>query len=301
MWMAISILLAAVCVLLAVRLLSQTGNIEEAVRQLRRNREAGSGARLGLKTPDRATEQLLVEVEKLKEDCRRQEERLREKERDLRREIANVSHDLRTPLTSISGYLQLMEEGNLTEEERAEYLHTALGRVGTLGTLVTTFYDLSRIESGDYPMDRKELSLEPLLRRVLAENWVELEDSGISVTAELQETKPVFADENAALRIFENLLGNAKKHAAESLTVRLYEKQGHVVTEFGNPAPGMTEEDAKHVFERSYTGDKMRSGRNTGLGLAIVKALSGQMGNEAYARWQNGVFTVGVLWHTGKI
>ena len=296
MWMAISILLAAVCILLAVRLFSQTGNIEEGVRQLRRNREAGSGTRLGLKNPDRATEQLLVEVEKLKEDCRRQEERLRGKERDLRREIANVSHDLRTPLTSISGYLQLMEEGNLTEEERAEYLHTALGRVGTLRTLVTTFYDFSRIESGDYPMDKKPLALEPLLRRVLAENWVELEDNGITVAAELRGTKAVFADENAALRIFENLLGNAKKHAAASLTVRLYEEQDHVVTEFSNPAPDLTEEDAKHVFERSYTGDKMRSGRNTGLGLAIVKALSGQMGCEVYARWKEGIFTVGVRW-----
>ena len=295
--MAVSGILAVVCVLLAFRLWSQERNLRSGARQLVERLKSDSTAKVDMALPNKAAEELLAAVNTLKETHRRENMESREREQALRRQIANVSHDLRTPLTSISGYLQLLEEGNLTEEERREYFQVARSRAETLNILIGTFYDLSRIESGDYPITVVPLQLDTLLRRLLAESWTDFEEAGVVVDANLAEQcPPVRADENAALRVISNLLANAGRHACGSLNVRLFPEAGEVVTLFSNPAPDMEQEDVRHVFERSYTADKMRSGRNTGLGLAIVKALAERMGCTVEASLDRGIFTVRVRW-----
>ena len=295
--MVISGCLAVVCVLLAFHVWAQDRNLRAGAKQLRERLESDSLTKVDLVMPNRAAEELLAAVNYLKESHNQETLESRKREQALRRQIANVSHDLRTPLTSISGYLQLLQNENLTQEERQEYLHIVMSRSETLGTLISTFYELSRIESGDYPISMQPIQLGPLLRRLIAESWSDFEDAGIVVEADLQETvPPILGDEHAVLRILTNLLGNAGKHAYGSLTVRLAAEGGWVVTTFSNPTVDLTEEDANHVFERSYTGDKMRSGRNTGLGLAIVKALAERMGHAVSAYLRQGVFTIEIRW-----
>ena len=118
MWMAVSGILAVVCVLLAFRLWSQERNLHSGARQLIERLKSDSTAKVDMALPNKAAEELLAAVNTLKETHRRENMESREREQALRRQIANVSHDLRTPLTSISGYLQLLEEGNLMGLER---------------------------------------------------------------------------------------------------------------------------------------------------------------------------------------
>lgn len=196
-----------------------------------------------------------------------------------RRQIANVSHDLRTPLTSILGYLQLLEDEALPAAERREYLAVVASRAKALQSLITSFYDLSRLESGEYPLRREKVDLYTSLSGLLAAFYNDFTDAGFDVTVDLAQGLPgVTADPSGVLRVFTNLLRNALDHGQGQMEVRLFRKGDAVVSLFRNGSGGITQDDIPHVFDRFFTADKMRTGRNTGLGLAIVKALADQMG-----------------------
>ena len=253
--------------------------------------------RLALPCPSKGAEQLLVCLNELLELRQRERADYRRKEQELRRQIANVSHDLRTPLTSILGYLQLLEQEELPQEKRLEYFQVIEGRARTLQTFIASFYDLSRIEGGELPLEREKVDLARALSDQLAAAYAQIEEAGLEVEVDIAGSLPaVWADSGAVTRIFSNLLTNALRHGKDALTVKLYREGGHIVSSFSNRAEDLTAEDAAHVFERFYTADKMRTGQSTGLGLAIVKALAERMGHTAAARWEDGWFTVLVRW-----
>ena len=291
------ILLVLLCAGLAVRQAILEKGLRRAARRMREQMANETTARLALPCPSAGAEELLFCLNQLLE--LRQEERAlyRRKEQELRRQIANVSHDLRTPLTSILGYLQLLEGEGLPLEKRAEYLAVIEGRARTLQTFIAAFYDLSRIEGGELPLEREKVDLSRALSDQLAAAYEQIEAAGLAVEVDIAPgLPPVWADSGAVTRIFSNLLTNALRHGEDTLSVRLYREGGVILSAFSNRAEGLTAEDASHVFERFYTADKMRTGQSTGLGLAIVKALAERMGHTVAARWEDGVFTIEVRW-----
>lgn len=298
MWFVVSILLALLCAVLIGRQAALEKGLCQNVEQMRAQMRNETTVRLSLACPSAGVEALLVCLNELLELRQAEGVAYREKERAMRQQIANVSHDLRTPLTSILGYLQLLEGEDLSPEKRAEYLRVIEGRARTLQTFIAAFYDLSRIEGGELPLEREKVDLGRLLSDQLAGAYEQIEQAGLEMEVELAEgLPPVWADGGAAARIVSNLLTNALRHGTGTLSVKLYREGAQIVSSFSNPAPDMTVEDAAHVFERFYTGDKMRTGQSTGLGLAIVKALAERMGHTARARWEDGVFTIEVRWN----
>ena len=280
-----TILLLTVPVLLLILLLwlRRGSALNRAAQELCEAR-AQPGKRLRLLSPDRQVENLLAQINGLLEDREQETRTLREQEESLRRQIANISHDLRTPLTSILGYLQLLESEQLSPQQRRHYLEIVSDRAKVLQDLITAFYDLSRIEGGEYPLDLQPVDLRRALEPLLASFYEDFEQAGFQVTVELDDClPPVLADPGAVTRILTNLIGNALN-------------AGQLVTAFSNDAPDLSPEDLSRVFERFYTADQMRTGQNTGLGLAIVKALAQRMGHAAFAELEDGSFTVGVRW-----
>lgn len=291
------VILLLLCAVLIWRQYILEQGLHSAARRMREQMADETTARLALPCPCAGAEELLACLNQLLE--LRQEERAlyRRKEQELRRQIANVSHDLRTPLTSILGYLQLLEGDGLPPEKKAEYLTVIEGRARTLQTFIASFYDLSRIEGGELPLEREQVDLGRALSDQLAASYGQIEEAGLDMEVDIEEgLPPVWADSGAVTRIFSNLLTNALRHGTDALTVRLYREGNVLVSAFSNRAEDLTAEDAAHVFERFYTADKMRTGQSTGLGLAIVKALAERMGHTAAARWEDGVFTVEVRW-----
>ncbi len=291
------VLLILLCAVLIGRQVTLERGLYSAARRMREQMADETTTRLALPCPSAGAEELLVCLNQLLE--LRQEERAsyRRKEQALRQQIANVSHDLRTPLTSILGYLQLLEGDGLAPEKRAEYLAVIEARARTLQVFIATFYDLSRIEGGELPLEREKVDLGRALSDQLAASYEQIEESGLAVEVGIApDLPPVWSDSGAVTRIFSNLLTNALRHGKDTLSVRLYQDGNTIVSAFSNRAEDLTAEDAAHVFERFYTADKMRTGQSTGLGLAIVKALAERMGHTAAARWEDGVFTVEVRW-----
>ena len=296
--LAIIILLALACLGLCLRVYTSERSLRSAARQLRENVESGSAARLGLAAPNGAAEELVAAVDGLLELRRSDAAAYREREAELRRQIANISHDLRTPLTSILGYLQLLDDPALGEGERREYLAVVTGRAKALQSLITSFYDLSRLEGGEFPLEREAVDVGQVLRSLLASFYGDFTDAGFDVRVALDENVPtVTADGGAVLRVFTNLLRNALDHGAGRMDVSLRVEDGRVVSRVSNGAAGLSAEDLPHVFDRFFTADKMRTGRNTGLGLAIVKALCDRMGAGVSAELAQGMFTVTIVWN----
>ena len=171
----------------------------------------------------------------------------------------------------------------------------------SLQSLITGFYDLSRLEGGEYPLEREPVDLHAALSGLLASFYNDFTDGGFDVDVDLADgLPPVWADQGAVLRIFTNLLRNALDHGGEKLEVRLFREGERVVSLFANQTDQLTDEDLPHVFDRFFTSDKMRTGHNTGLGLAIVKALAERMGCRLQAGLAGGWFTLRVEWETAR-
>lgn len=288
------VVLGLLCLVLGLRLYALERDIRTCAKQLR------SGCpRVSMAAPNAAAEELLTAINALLDLREREEGDYRRQEQAIRQQIANISHDLRTPLTSILGYLQLLEGEGLTGEERREYLAIVQGRARALQSMIVSFYDLSRLEGGEYPLSRERVDLYHVLSELVAEFYNDFE--GFDMTVELQEGLPaVTADPAGVLRVFTNLIRNAMEHGRSRMSILLYQEGDEVVSAFANDAPGLTQEDVEHVFDRFFTADKMRTGQSTGLGLAIVKALVERMGHTVSAELDGDLFRVMVRWCVAK-
>ena len=289
-------LLCVLCAGLLLRLVTLEKNLRAGARQLQERRETASGAPLRLAAPNASAEALLAQVNALLRQGEDERAAYREREKALREQIANVSHDLRTPLTSIRGYLQLVESESLSDAERKRCFAVVEERARVLQDLIAAFYDLSRLEAGEYTVVREKVDLREVLSELLAAFYSDLE-AKFRVEVDLPEgLPPVWGDRAALTRVYANLIRNALDHGEGTLTVTARETEDGVETRFVNGGCQVGEEELSRVFDRFFTSDQTRSGRNTGLGLAIVKALADRMGGSVRAERDGGDFAVVLTW-----
>lgn len=294
--LAAVICLSILCALLLLRVYTLERGLRQGTEQLKERRPEGSPSPLRLAAPNKAMEELLAQINLLLRDREEERSAFREREQAIRRQIANVSHDLRTPLTSILGYLQLLEREDVTEEERKSYLTVIESRARVLQDLIAGFYDLSRLEAGEYPVTREQVDLREVIGALLASFYDELEEK-FRVEVDLPEDLPaVWGDRAAMERVYTNLIRNSLEHGSGTLRVTARQVEERVETSFTNGGAELKEEDLPRVFDRFFTSDQTRSGRNTGLGLAIVRALVSQMEGTARAELAGDSFSVILSW-----
>ena len=288
---------AAAAVLAVTLLVLLKKNLRAARRTLAEVNREGGNRRLRLASPDREAEALFAQINELLESMARSDVAHERREKELRQEIANISHDLRTPLTSILGYLQLLRAGACTPEEREEYLAVIEGRARALQLLVTGFYDLSRLEAGGYTFECRDVRLDQVLEEQVAAFYYDLTEKKMVPELDVEKSlPPIYADPYAVGRIYTNLMQNALKHGEGVLRITARREGGEVVTRLSNRAPGLLPQDVGHLFDRFFTADRMRTGHDTGLGLAIVRKLAGQMGAKTEAALTGADLTITVRW-----
>lgn len=234
-------------------------------------------------SPQREMEELLSSLNRAMEQIRKERISYEKREQEFQRQLEDISHDLRTPLTAIQGYLKLIDTDSLDSEEK-EYLEVILRRSANLQHLINQFYDFSTLLSGNYKMEFRETDIGRMCREQILGYYRQLEEAGIEAQIRIPE-KPVciYADENALSRIIGNLLQNAVRYAKSRLEIEITEIQisetaKETTLVCANDADDRTEKDIQQIFERFYTGDRARSKGGTGLGLAISRHLAEQMG-----------------------
>lgn len=193
--------------------------------------------------------------------------------------ISNISHDLRTPLTSMLGYMELIfEDDSLSDEKKNEYLKVIYNKGNSLYELMEEFFKLSKLDSDDINLNIKKLNLSETIRQNIIAFFSDIQRLNIKPKIDIgQADIYIFSDEKIINRILNNLIINIIKHGekATEMGIELIEKEKYVVINVWDNGIGMTEEELTHIFDRLYIADKSRSTslNNSGLGLTIVKKL----------------------------
>ena len=279
-----AILAIGVCYL-SVRLLLLKKSMKDVGNQLQEiNRDLEENRIVKISAPDRELEELLMNVNDSLYAIRQEKIAYAKREKAFKQQIENISHDLRTPLTSMLGYLRIMDMNSLSVEVQ-EDLNTVIRKTERLQELITQFYDFSRLTDSEYSVALEAVEVTKTLREALADSYVELSARQLEVVADIPENAVVvMANENALQRVIQNLLQNAARYAKSSLEVSVKETEEDVVICFVNDVENIDECDVEHLFERFYTSDRARTNGSTGLGLTIAKEFVEKMDGSMEAR-----------------
>ncbi|MFK5915109.1 MAG: HAMP domain-containing sensor histidine kinase [Woeseiaceae bacterium] len=192
--------------------------------------------------------------------------------------IANVSHDLRTPLASLQGYLEtlLLKEESLTDDEKREYIKTAFDNSQRLQKLISELFELASLENDNAQCHFESFSMSELAHDVSQKFKLKADSKNIKIQTSIPEV-PAFVSADIGLiqRVLENLIDNAIKYTPNggSVEIALQINESKVATIIKDSGQGISEHDSKHIFERFYRIEKHRDQDGSGLGLAIVKRI----------------------------
>ena len=249
------------------------------------------------KSVDKDVENLVENINLIFDSKQKVVAEKKKKEEELRASISNMSHDLRTPLTSIMGYLQMIKSEKPSEADKKEYIDIVEKRTKSLQKLISSFYDLSRIEGNEYNFNYKKVNLSNVLCENIAVFYNDFINNNIEPVIEIEEgIKEIISDEGAITRIFSNLIANMIKHGENYVKISLKQENNIIITEFTNKATGLTQENVDKLFNRFYTVDNSRSDRNTGLGLYITKILVEKLGYDITAKLENENLKIKIVW-----
>lgn len=286
---------------LSINLFLKDKAIKRLTYSLRNIRSKESRENLRLGSPSKSLENLVEEINIITKENKNKEEEYKKKDLELRDAIANMSHDLRTPLTSIMGYVYLLKEDELSEKEKNEYIGIIEKRSEVLNDLITNFYSLSRIQADQYEVKLEPVKIELILGEIIAAFYESLYDNFGEPTIEIEEEIGVIAGDKQCLnRIFTNLIENMIKHGEGNVKISLREKNNKIITEFSNKATFLKDKDVHRIFEKFFTIDRMRTGQNTGLGLAIVKLLVEKQGHNIEAEKNEDRLIIRIIWNKDK-
>lgn len=198
-------------------------------------------------------------------------------EADRQRMLADISHDLKTPVTVIQGYASAVADGLISEESQQQYLRIIVNKADLLSELINSFYEFSRIEHPEFELTREDGDICEYLREYLAEKYDELTLSGFDLDTDIPEEKIKYSFDHMQLkRVFENLIVNSIKHNKEGTVIyaSIRKSGDKIVINIGDNGNGIPEELKSTIFDPFVVGNKSRtSGQGTGLGLAIAKKI----------------------------
>jgi signal transduction histidine kinase len=194
--------------------------------------------------------------------------------------VTHVSHDLRTPLTSLQGYLETLslKEGGLSPEERKEYLRTALGHCRRLSTLVSELFELATLDSPDVAVRKERFSLGDLAQDVLQKFRLDAEEKKIRLSIRIAEGVPfAFADIGLIERVLQNLVGNALRHTPEGgeIAIEADGEEAGVTVRVSDTGCGIPHERLSRLLDpvAGRYADAGKDGEEAGLGLVIARRI----------------------------
>lgn len=239
---------------------------------------------------DRYMRNLANSINKGLRKLRAERHRFQQGDMELKDAITNISHDLRTPLTAICGYLDLLEQEE-TPEAVKRYIQVIRNRAEVMDELTGELFRYSVVISEGRHSDKKPVAVNRVLEESIAAFYFALKERDITPKIQMPEENVVrVLDQSLLARVFSNLLNNAMKYSSGDLDITLTET-GEIT--FTNTAASLNEVQVGKLFDRFYTVEAAR--KSTGLGLAIAKTLVGQMGGTISAKYENNRLMICVL------
>ena len=290
-------LFCAAAALVACAALHRTRRKLAELRRAVADVRAGNGNRRVLARPGEPAAGLIYEINDIVRGYEGQIAALQAAREANRQLMTSLSHDVRTPLTTLIGSLDAAHRGLLTGQAREDSLAAARRKAHELKEYVDALFDWFKLQSGEFSLQPRPLEAVELTRDLLVD-WVPLlEEQGLGYRLDIPEGPfRVELDPDAYRRVLNNLLQNALVHSqARCLTVSLRSRTGALEVQVADDGVGIPAEALPHIFERLYKADASRGSRGSGLGLSIARQLALRMGGSLTAAsvpGQGAVFTL---------
>ncbi|MDE6916645.1 MAG: HAMP domain-containing histidine kinase [Lachnospiraceae bacterium] len=286
-WIAVVLVLCLVILLLCIKIALMRKSAQEIAAAFAERLTTESNTLIDISSHDRSMRRLAADVNAQLRMLRMERLRCQQGSRELMDSVTNISHDLRTPLTAVCGYLDLLRQTSLPADA-ARYLDIIEERVDTLRQLTQELFGYSAAVSTIQEESYTPVVLNSALEEVLSAYYAALKKRQIAPVVTLPEERVVRRlNKSALFRIFGNILSNVLKYSDGDLTVTLSE-QGEIV--FANHAAALNELQVMQLFNRYYTVETAANA--TGIGLSIARELTEQMRGTIGARYENGVLCI---------
>ncbi|CEI83253.1 two-component sensor histidine kinase [Oceanobacillus oncorhynchi subsp. incaldanensis] len=295
-WLIIVILsiLLVVCISMLLLLYWDIRRITSQLKGI--NENFGTNELIRTNTHSRGLLRFIENINQLIHLFKQDQQRKQRREEALKQEITNLSHDLRTPLTSIKGFSELMADPSLSDAEKKDFLAIIQKKIDHLTMMVDQFYELSQIESSDQKFSIQQVSLNQLVVDTMLLFYHDFEKNKLQIEIDETAVPPILADEKAVHRIISNIVQNALRYAESYFTIRLAEEEECVRLEAENDITVLDDKTELHrIFDRSYRMDSSRAGGQLGLGLHIVRQLVMKLGGQIDAKLEDNKFQLVVL------
>lgn len=264
-------------------------------RQLIFIREKDSSMRVSVNLELLGNLKLAEEMNRILDDVRNRKHELVKREKLIANAYANLSHDIRTPLTSLDGYVQLLNEAE-TDEDRDRYSKIIRERIDTLKELLEDLFTYTKLKNDAYEIELSRLSLRTIVADTVLSYYDVWKDNGVEPEISLtEEVLPIEGNELAVKRILQNITKNAMLHGYKKISLRLSRTDNDTAEiAISNPVEHPEEIRIDRVFEQFYTVDSAHRQSSSGLGLAIAKEYTERLGGTIAADLSDGIFTVSI-------
>lgn len=288
--LAICLVLIAVLVILLISVWRQNKTF---CRRLVFKEREGSRALLVADLKAFGEGELAEEINRILNQMSEERSSMEMRERLVADTYTNLSHDIRTPLTSLDGYFQLLQEAD-SKEEQERYLAIIRERIGTMKMMLEDLFTFTKLESRTYRLNMERIELVRTVAETLLSFCDDWKAAGIEPEIQLWDGMiMVQGNETAIKRIIQNISKNALIHGEKTIKVSLLPKDdGYAELRISNYVPNPEKIDVSRVFERFYTGDVTRTKASSGLGLAIARDFVEKMGGTVEASLYGEEFAV---------
>lgn len=289
LWVTIGILLAAVLLLL-LKIYTLHNAAKEIGVAFADRLITDTNTLIDISSSDRYMRRLADDINTQLRKLRAERHRFQRGDLEVKNAVTNISHDLRTPLTAICGYLDLLENEEMPEKA-ARYIDVIRNRADLLTRLTEELFRYSVATSKDDPAPKVPVSVKDVLEESIAAYYAALSERHITPNITMPEEKVVrILDRSALTRVFSNLISNAVRYSDGDLDITLSDA-GEIT--FTNRASCLDEVQTGKLFDRFYTVDAAR--RSTGLGLAIARSLIRRMNGTITAQYENSRLSIRIF------
>lgn len=284
------IILFIVVIILFIKILFLKKSMDEICVELKENLSNESNTLISISTGDKHTKHFVTELNRELLLLHKQRQRYLNGDRQLKEAVTNISHDLRTPLTAILGYLELLEDEEKTESVE-RYISIISNRVELLKQLTDELFQYSVIVTSENDTIKEKVVLNKLLEESIAGFYAVLKECSIEPNVQMPKTKVIrYLNPSTLSRVLSNLLNNAIKYSDGDLEITL-SQTGEIT--FTNTASTLNQVQVEKLFGRFYTVNTAQ--KSTGLGLDIARTLVKQMNGTISADYKNNKLSICIL------